>query len=468
MSRFFIKHSKNPKEVTQSNDVTDPTDFLQTSLPQLSDLDTLLRCHVCKDFLKTPVLTPCGHTFCSLCIREYLNRELKCPLCLVELRESMLRSEFLVNEIIGSYLDIRSRLMKCLEPVKNLETKENESSVSTMIEIPSDDGNATDGDDDIEITGVNNSRPAKRGLESLIQGGKKPRRETKESNASLDKYSKLKTEHLGQCPICQKSYPLEYLQRTHLDECLTLGTLDTIKTEKTLNGDSEANHTRQNGPTSTLLKKKSTSPALSEVITHSKKYMDSAPTQNYQRLPKLNFSSMSIAQLKQKLSSLNLSTAGHRQQMITRYNHYEMLWNSNFLDSIEPMSEKEIRRKLASWETAHNVDNSSNSISNMLRGNAGGVHLNRMKDFKNDRFDRKGWIKEHRNEFKELLKEARNSLENGTKRPEREPKTKEKEHVVKVGPQVPVLANSATNNSVDIEKTNIGVDLSSDADLEEL
>lgn len=177
---------------------------------------------------------------------------------------------------------------------------------------------------------------------------------------------------------------------------------------------------------------------------------------------------MSTAQLKQKLSSLNLSTAGHRQQMITRYNHYEMLWNSNFLDSIEPMSEKEIRRKLASWETAHNVDNSSNSISNMLRGNAGGVHLNRMKDFKNDRFDRKGWIKEHQNEFKELLKEARDSLENGTKRPEREPKTKEKERVVKVGPQVPVLANSATNNSVDIEKTNIGVDLSSDADLEEL
>ena len=57
--------------------ITDPTDFAKTKIPDLEQWDTLLRCHICKDFLKVPVLTPCGHTFCSLCIRKYINNSAK-------------------------------------------------------------------------------------------------------------------------------------------------------------------------------------------------------------------------------------------------------------------------------------------------------------------------------------------------------------------------------------------------------
>ena len=98
--------------------VSDPSDFSKTKLPQLSQLDSLLRCHICKDFIKVPVLTPCGHTFCSLCIRGYIDVKARCPLCLNELRESMLRGDILVNGVILCYKSLRGDLIEKLKVEK--------------------------------------------------------------------------------------------------------------------------------------------------------------------------------------------------------------------------------------------------------------------------------------------------------------------------------------------------------------
>ena len=42
-----------------------------------------LRCPICWDQLIGPVATPCGHTFCSQCIRSALNVKKECPVCRV-------------------------------------------------------------------------------------------------------------------------------------------------------------------------------------------------------------------------------------------------------------------------------------------------------------------------------------------------------------------------------------------------
>lgn len=375
-------------------DVTDPRDFLQTSLPQMMDIDTLLRCHICKDFIKIPVLTPCGHTFCSLCIREYLNRELKCPLCLAELRESMLRSEFLVNEIIESYKQARVHLLEALDKHNKSVAAQDED---FTIEIASGDNEEEASDDDIKIIETRASRPAKRVIGTVTSGGKRARQELGNSGITA-MFGKSKEKSQGEtasCPICNKSFSLDYLQRTHLDDCL-VSMNSAVKTEYKPTSEPET---------------KSRSPAFESHITkHTNRYLESGQNKNSARLPKLNFPSMSQSQLKQKLSSLSLPVNGNRQQMINRYNHFEMLWNSNFLDSMEPVSERDLRRKLASWEASHNNGDNiqgKSSISTMLSGK---TTLSRLKDFKNDRFDRKGWIRAHRTEFQELLMEARDSL----------------------------------------------------------
>jgi len=50
-----------------SLDITDPTDFPPPSIaPGLRQIDSALRCKICKELIEAPVTLPCGHCFCSL------------------------------------------------------------------------------------------------------------------------------------------------------------------------------------------------------------------------------------------------------------------------------------------------------------------------------------------------------------------------------------------------------------------
>ncbi|SCU92924.1 LAFA_0F13718g1_1 [Lachancea sp. 'fantastica'] len=397
----------------QISNVTDPRDFSKTMIPELQDTDTLLRCHICKDFLKTPVLTHCGHTFCSLCIREYLNREQKCPLCLAELRESMLRSEFLVNEIAASYTKVRAKLLEFLSREREFEAQPTGNSSCMVIEDhqKSPDrsisriGNDNSDDDDLQIIATRENRPVKRTKDpTMIAGNKKTRKESPGAGIS-SLLGKVKSPvplqpKLVDCPICGKAFPLDVLQRTHLDECLSTETLD--KPDNISSSPVAAKIASNSLPKQPFV----TNSVEGSVSIHSNRYSESTANNSVSRLAKLNFSSTSLQQLKQKLSSLKLPTIGTRQQMINRYNHYEMLWNSNYIDSIDPVDESELRRRLASWEASHNTSEAqqkSGSISKFLTKNP-------MQDFKTDRFDRTGWVRAHRRAFRRLKKEAKASL----------------------------------------------------------
>lgn len=89
------------------DDVPDSTDWLSTPLSGLSAVEAALRCQVCKDFFKTPMLTSCCHTFCSLCIRRALSNEGKCPLCRASDQELKLRSNWAMEEIVESFTKAR-------------------------------------------------------------------------------------------------------------------------------------------------------------------------------------------------------------------------------------------------------------------------------------------------------------------------------------------------------------------------
>ncbi|SJM86953.1 related to Postreplication repair E3 ubiquitin-protein ligase RAD18 [Zygosaccharomyces bailii] len=384
--------------------VTDPTDFRQTAIPQLGQLDTLVRCHICKDFLKVPVLTPCCHTFCSMCIREYLTREPKCPLCLNDLRESSLRSEFLVNEIIGSYKSVRQVLLESLESIKT--NKEDPS----LIEL-------SDEEDDLQILATHENGTPQRGKAETKHGkiSKSPTTTAVESLLNTQR-SKLKArEQLAQCPICQDFYPIQLLERSHLDECLTLQTLDNNRPRKRT--PPRTNVIQRSLPVASAPLMASKRPVCDKLeVSHVDNYLSSLNTSNRrERLPKVNFASMSVTQIKQKLASLGLPTHGAKQNMIARYNHYEILWNSNFCDSIDPLDESELRRQLISWEASHNTSNGNtyngNTISTMMRrANQSNSYEKLLRDFKTDHFQRKSWIRMFSKHFKSLIDEARSSI----------------------------------------------------------
>jgi E3 ubiquitin-protein ligase RAD18 len=92
-------------------DVSDPTDWLGTPLASLAPIDASLRCQVCKDFYKTPMITSCSHTFCSLCIRRCLANDGKCPACRTTEQENKLRSNWAIEGLVDDFIKARPALL---------------------------------------------------------------------------------------------------------------------------------------------------------------------------------------------------------------------------------------------------------------------------------------------------------------------------------------------------------------------
>ncbi|KAH3903586.1 E3 ubiquitin-protein ligase RAD18 SCDLUD_001230 [Saccharomycodes ludwigii] len=417
----------------------DPSDFVQTNVPELKDLDSLLRCHICKDFLSIPVLTPCSHSFCSLCIRQYLNVSGNCPLCLNELQESMLRSEFLLGELVNCYTKkVRQKLLDNLMP-----RNDNTILKSNIIDLDSQSPQYITKKRKTSALVNNNSYP-KNGILSMF----KTKKEHKflPGNNLGDINNKDTTPGKSQCPICSVVYPIDYLQTTHIDECLlhpkmktTIEIIEDDKEEVKVNtilkgNDVTIDKAKSNGPESNVIavSQNETTPTVETPFLN--KYLDSAITttclndQNRKKkLGKLDVLNISTAALKSKLLDLKLPTHGSRQQLINRYNYYELLWNSNYVDSLQPTTEQDLKMKLLNWEKTHNLgvgdgnnnhnavtmftNNSNNSIPtqehsifSILQNKRGII------DIKSKKFSRKDWAIKNATAYRELIKEAKSSM----------------------------------------------------------
>lgn len=123
------------------HDVPDSTDWLSTPLASLAAVESALRCQVCKDFFRTPMITTCSHTFCSLCIRRALSNEGKCPLCRAPEQELKLRSNWSVEEAVEAFVKARTAT---LEMARNHDGQRT-TSKRKPVEDHDESGDAPDG-----------------------------------------------------------------------------------------------------------------------------------------------------------------------------------------------------------------------------------------------------------------------------------------------------------------------------------
>ncbi|RHZ76672.1 hypothetical protein Glove_194g18 [Diversispora epigaea] len=128
-----------------SYDISDPSDFPQTGL---QSLDLLSRCPICKEFFNTPMISECGHAYCSLCIRRSLATDQVCPICRVNLSESQLFKSTMIEDLVQSWTNMRQTLLRgALEDERinssnkkssNKESSNNESNYESKINLSSD------------------------------------------------------------------------------------------------------------------------------------------------------------------------------------------------------------------------------------------------------------------------------------------------------------------------------------------
>ena len=79
----------------------------------LRNIEKTLRCPICHATMRAPVLlSKCGHSFCSYCIRQSLGFSQKCPLCKKEATESDLIKNITVMEITDLFKECRNDLLE--------------------------------------------------------------------------------------------------------------------------------------------------------------------------------------------------------------------------------------------------------------------------------------------------------------------------------------------------------------------
>lgn len=172
-----------------SFEVSDPSDWLQTSVKQLAAVESALRCQVCKDFFDTPMITSCSHTFCSLCIRRCLTADGKCPACRTADQELRLRRNWALEETVQAFQIARPALIGFDEELRTTkEEKEKRGSKRKIEEVSSEDPNVDD-----------EPRTSKRKLRS--QSRRSPERHIPDSETD-DEYQP--DDGLSACPICNK------------------------------------------------------------------------------------------------------------------------------------------------------------------------------------------------------------------------------------------------------------------------
>lgn len=384
-----------------ASNIADSTDWLGTALPGLSSVESSLRCRVCRDFYKTPMITSCLHTFCSLCIRRSLANDGKCPACRAPDQDSKLRWNGALEEVVDAYVKTRPTVLS----LARADAKVSRQSPKRKLDGVHPEDNGQDASRKRLRSSTRLSRA--RGEEATAE---MVRQEADAIDDSTDEDSKenrmcplltspvmlfkessntfwVGDDTLAACPICNRRMK-EYLVFSHLDKCT--------------------------GP-STSISQRSQEPPLNNLPI-------SSPSKQqicFERLPAVNYSTLKDQALRKKMTDLGISSSGPRPLLERRHREWRTIWNAN-CDCVKPRSRAQLLRDLEVWERTQ-----GGRISAVSRLGPN-IPLVKHKDFDGD-----AWATKYSSSFKDLVANARRS------RPTtQEPSRAESRHVKDDTPEV--------------------------------
>ncbi|KAF1391619.1 hypothetical protein PFLUV_G00043980 [Perca fluviatilis] len=378
---------------------------LPPSLACLKNLDALLRCPICFDFLNISLMTKCSHNFCSLCIRKFLCYKLQCPVCNTQATEQDLRTNRLLDDLVVNFQAARQQLsnanfdsppispktpvsaVKCKTPrergqkcnssvlshffqkrPKTSPAKETQQS-SSVVQCVQRGGILTAHTHKANYTGLHSATGQLPVVvkeepmdveEASIQGLMSVKQEAGVSHSIMALCSSpskdVKPVIKVDCPVCSVSVPQQFINK-HLDTCLTRG-------EK-------------------------------------KESLRSSLGQTRRPMTKLVYNLLSVQELKRRLKECHLSIQGSREQLIKRHQEFVHMYNAQ-CDSLNPKSAEDIAKELETNE----------KIRNQLQGKAKPVMVfTKNKSEKEIDEMHSNYRKQHSSDFSRLIAQVRGHLE---------------------------------------------------------
>ncbi|XP_036008002.1 E3 ubiquitin-protein ligase RAD18 isoform X1 [Fundulus heteroclitus] len=323
---------------------------LPPNLACLKNVDTLLRCPICFDFLNITMMTKCSHNFCSLCIRKFLSYKLLCPVCNSQTTEQDLRNNRLLDDLVVNFQAARQQLLKAnfesppISPktpasavkCKTPREKSQKSSSSILNHFfqkkprtpPSKETHQDVQRGEVLGTPCRNAKgsdlhsgraqmsvvikeepvdvndPSIKVLMSVKQEDTAFHAHGFETPQSSSPPKEIKPTIKVECPVCSVSVPQHFINK-HLDTCLS-------------RGEKKESLRSSQGPT-------------------------------VRPMAKLVYNLLSMQELKRRLRDCHLSMQGSRDQLIKRHQEFIHLYNSQ-CDSLNPKSVKEIAREVEANE----------------------------------------------------------------------------------------------------------------------
>ncbi|RGP80107.1 e3 ubiquitin- ligase rad18 [Fusarium longipes] len=332
----------------------DSTDWLSTPLSALAAVEGALRCQVCKDFFKTPMITSCSHTFCSLCIRRALLNDGKCPLCRATEQENKLRSNWSLEEAVQAFVSARPATLE-------LARKDNSQTAISKRKATDDHhdpGSSSEGKR-LRSSRIKNIRPA---TSLTVQIEDDETVEVPDSDDDDDEeYQPEPEDGLVACPICQDRMK-DWQVFRHVETCT--------------------------GPKP---KPQRTVASVSSPIYSQQRQNTKAPD----RLPTINYSMYKDQALRKKMTDLGIPNQGPRTLLERRHKEWMTIWNSN-CDAARPKTRHELLQDLDVWERT-------------LGGRAPttGRAIQNAAIIKDKDFDGAAWAAKHDTSFKDLIANAK-------------------------------------------------------------
>nr|XP_061788527.1 E3 ubiquitin-protein ligase RAD18-like isoform X3 [Nerophis lumbriciformis] len=310
----------------------------------LKNVDDLLRCPICMDFLNISMMTKCSHNFCSLCIRKFFSYKLQCPVCNTQATEQDLRNNRLLDELVVGFHTVRKQLsktfesppispksptlVKCKTPrdksqsckssvISNFFQKrprtscaKNDKDATPLVQRRSKRTNNGNFCTDTNTMTVKEEtmdaedasfKQADMVLPSISTAEDRPR-----SSSSLPNNETLVIK--VECPVCSVSVSQQFINK-HLDMCLRSG-------EK-------------------------------------KQSLRSSISKTRRPMVKLVYSLLSLQELRRRLKECHLSVHGTRDQLIKRHREFVHIYNAQ-CDSFNPKSAEDIAKEVVGSEKIKN------------------------------------------------------------------------------------------------------------------
>ncbi|XP_034725971.1 E3 ubiquitin-protein ligase RAD18 isoform X1 [Etheostoma cragini] len=378
---------------------------LPPNLACLKNVDALLRCPICFDFLNISMMTKCSHNFCSLCIRKFLCYKLQCPVCNTQATEQDLRTNRILDDLVVNFQAARQQLSNAnfdsppispetpVSAVKCRATRErgqklNSSVLSHFFQkrpktSPAEETQQSSSVAQCvqrgEILTARTQNAKYAGLhsataqlplvvkeelldveETSIQCLMSVKQEAGVSHSFMALCSSpskdVKPVIKVDCPVCSVSVPQQFINK-HLDTCLTRG-------EKKESLRSSLGNTRR-------------------------------------PMTKLVYNLLSVQELKRRLKECHLSIQGSREQLIKRHQEFVHMYNAQ-CDSLNPKSAEDIAKELETNE----------KIRNQLQGKAKPVMVfTKNKSEKEIDEMHSNYRKQHSSDFSRLIAQVRGHLE---------------------------------------------------------